>query len=662
MADKHFHQLFADPNNYPGPRRAYTDLLTDYDGFADANAARVTLHGYTSVFPTMMAFMPDDDPGFIYLGHSPTFYTRTPGFANADLDAHTVVLLGDQGSAVIPYVLPDDFADRHAIVRILDDAADTEAAIVAAGGNFAPHVPGGTANSHEVQQRHYILLPPNVADMLVQGSFRLSTRQFYQRVLQPLVAGGHAATHNILFEWWGAASTRTAAGANSAVVRAFPQPGIASRATLQHWCARLVARQLGPVPTAAGPSLNAVVTAVDGVTTQLQAAEAARVAARAAVTTHSERFGQAVTNLLLRFTRVAAEADLPELHRALASYDKRSRDATTLNLALSSASHHVRAINENNLPKATPYLLDLIRGHNLIGSSFELGEGLSPFSIVCLGHPNTKDVLEVAERQAVVESGSSVSLSDAIQFKTKDARFPRTYLQAVDKLWAFVLFLRVYFGENCPVFRTTLAATETIAPMILQLESYFHANPRSGLLVAIKILLYYQNIINIWLRQARDTAVGTDVPGPDYTQLLTTLRMQSYDLLPRVPDTWMEVIRSQNPELYPPERIRGGGPTSSSAGSPQGASGGPVVNPRPDSGLTSRWRSAQLNAVQDLKGKWTSSEPYAVPKVGNDEICLKYQLTGSCKANCPRKATHKSFGADIVTKLNTFLDTCGVPN
>ena len=333
-----------------------------------------------------------------------------------------------------------------------------------------------------------------------------------------------------------------------------------------------------------------------------------------------------------------------------------------MNLALSSASLHVAAINESNLPKATPYLLDLIRGHNLIGNGFELGEGLSPFSIICLGHPNTKDVLEVAERQAAVESGSSVSLNDAMQFKTRDARFPRTYLQAVDKLWAFVLFLRVYFGENCPVYRTTNVATTTVAPMILQLESQFHANPRSGLLVAIKVLLYYQNIINIWLRQARDTPTGTDVPGPDYNQLIMTLRMKSYDLLPRVPDTWMDTIKAQNPDLYPPqaERIRGGGPSTGASSSSSGANA-PVTNTNQDSRLAARWSSARLNMIGDLQGRWTSSEPYAVPKVGNDDICLKYQLVGSCKASCPRKNTHKSFGTDVKNQIHAFLDKCGVP-
>jgi len=51
----------------------------------------------------------------------------------------------------------------------------------------------------------------------------------------------------------------------------------------------------------------------------------------------------------------------------------------------------------------------------------ELGAGLNPFSVVCSGHHNTKDVLVLAERQAIVKAGATVSLSDTLEFKTKDA-------------------------------------------------------------------------------------------------------------------------------------------------------------------------------------------------------------------------------------------------
>ena len=91
----------------------------------------------------------------------------------------------------------------------------------------------------------------------------------------------------------------------------------------------------------------------------------------------------------------------------------------------------------------------------------ELGEGINPFSAICLGHPNTKDVLLLADRQASVESGGSVSLQDSVQFKTKDGRFPKSYLQASDKLWASLCILRIYLGDRHPLCVAAEAAASS---------------------------------------------------------------------------------------------------------------------------------------------------------------------------------------------------------
>jgi hypothetical protein len=463
------------------------------------------------------------------------------------------------------------------------------------------------------------------------------------------------------------------AGVNT-VLPAFDsaQPALADRLRLQHWTGRAVSRLLGPVPSLGGAPLaplHAITTAVDQVRVTLDNAEAARAAEvaaeaarRAAPVDYSDRFGVSVALLLRRFCRVNADADLPELHTTMASYDKRSRDSTTLNLAFSSNATHVPAINETNLPKSTPYLLELIRGHNLVGNSFELGEGLNPFSIICVGHPNTKDVLQLAERQSSVENGSSVSLSDAVQFRTKDGRFPKTYLQATDKLWGLVLFIRVYFGHTHILYTTLSSSVAAVAPMVLQLESLFYSDRKSGLLIAIKVLLYYQHMIGLWLRLARDTPTADAIANPDFSLVLQYLRIQSYDGLPRIPDTWMEVIRTQMPELYPTEqRIRGGGPNSPASSNTGGSSNnGPTQNPRPNQALLTRWTNSGLTTIQSLKDRWNQATPYAAPKDGDKEVCLKYHLTGKCKTGCARANTHKAYTGDLIAAIHTHLDNCGV--
>jgi hypothetical protein len=85
--------------------------------------------------------------------------------------------------------------------------------------------------------------------------------------------------------------------------------------------------------------------------------------------------------------------------------------------------------------------------------------------------------------------------------------------------------------------------------LIQQLESLFYDSKQQGMMVAIRIMLYYQRVVGLYYRKARDT-LGTDVPAPNFEKLIDDLRMQSYDSLPRIPDSWVEVLKVQVPELF----------------------------------------------------------------------------------------------------------------
>ena len=669
MADKTFTQLFGTPGAYPGGALTYDALLAQYVAAADPDDLKALLCRCTDAMPTFVAFCEVDDPGVIYLGHTPVIFQPLLSGATAELDDNIIVFFGDKADAIVPHVLPDAALVLPHATRVHDTAANTRLALAA--NTVCGPLDGTVAGSRLVRHRRTIVLPADWAPRLLTVQPTISTTEFYDQFLAPVVADpALAASHAELLAWWQESCCLTLIGGNHHIQVAHntEQPSVAPRAKLQAWTGRTVTRLLGPVPTIAGVAINGITNAVDRVRTTLEDAETARanalaaeVARRTAPVSYTERFGDSVAQLLRRFCRANADTDLPELHVTMASYDKRSRDSTTLNLAFASNATHIPAINETNLPKSTPYLLELIRGHNLLGNSFELGEGLNPFSIICVGHPNTKDVLLLAERQASVENGSSVSLSDAVQFRTKDGRFPKTYLQATDKLWGLVLFVRVYFGGTHVLFTTLNRSVTEVAPMILQLESLFYTDKKAGLLVAIKVLLYYQHMVSLWLRTARNTSTADPIVDPDFSLVTQFLRIQSYDGLPRIPDTWMETIRSQMPELYSTEqRMRGGGP-GSNAGSPSSSSSnGPVVNPRPNQALLTRWSRSGLTQIVALKDRWTQSTPYAVPKDGANEICLKYHLTGKCKAGCARAATHKAYSGDMITAIQNHLTSCGV--
>jgi hypothetical protein len=76
--------------------------------------------------------------------------------------------------------------------------------------------------------------------------------------------------------------------------------------------------------------------------------------------------------------------------------------------------------------------------------------------------------------------------------------------------------------------------------------------------------------------------------------------------------------------------------------------------------LLTRWTNAALTTIQALKDRWNQATPYAAPKDGDKEVCLKYHLTGKCKAGCARANTHKAYTGDMIAAIHTHLDNCGV--
>ena len=240
-------------------------------------------------------------------------------------------------------------------------------------------------------------------------------------------------------------------------------------------------------------------------------------------------------------------------------------------------------------------------------------------------------------------------MQDASLFKTKDGRFPHTYMQAVDKLWGMAVVVRVYSGEASPIFVALNDGLTEVAPMILNLESEFFRNPKQGLMVAIRIMLYFQRAVNLYYRKARATAMPDVITLPDFDKLADDLRMQLYDTLPRVPDTWMETLATQVPLMAPEQpspRIRGGGDSGPSA-----SSSGPstkVLNPVREptaKALAKRWAEVKGSEGYDKLGSlgdhWTGSGSFDIPKdASGTEACLRYHLEKSCTSKCKHKAAH----------------------
>jgi len=450
MASKTFASLFGlGDDAFSNHDRPYVDTLADFAAVTAAPSHKAEVLGYPDAFPTLCTLISNDDPTSILLGSCPTLYRGIAGIAS-NANNRVIMFLGNLEEGVVPFVVPDDAFGRLPNTEAVNVTIDTNAhhAAYAALGAGVNHIPTITidANSECVQPCQVIVLPQDLATTLVaEPNSHMSFERFWTQVVLPLSTADPVGNKPIV-DFWKAAATVNGPTSNHNMSVATPQPPVTDL-TFWGWARRAATTILSHVPSVNAPGLNQVVAAVSQVANQLQATEQTRVAkanARANLT-FSQRFGTPLAKLVLCFCQVGADANLPNVHQVCASAEKRSRDTSNINICLCTQSLRVSHINTVNLPKVSPWMLDIFCQHDLVGNGMELRAGLNPFSVICSGHHNTKDVLVLAKRQATVEAGAFVSLSDTLEFKTKDAHFPKTYLQASDKLWAFCLLCCIYF-------------------------------------------------------------------------------------------------------------------------------------------------------------------------------------------------------------------------
>jgi len=567
MASKTFASLFGLGDSVLSNHdRPYFNTLAKFNAVTAAPGHKAEVLGYPDAFPTLCAIISDDDPTSILLGSSSTLYRGIAGIASAT-DNRVVMFLGNLEEGVVPFVLPDDTFGCLSNADGVNVTIDTNAhhAAYAALGAGVNHILtiANNAASERVRPRRVIVLPPGLtATLVTKPNSHMSLKRFWTRVVQPLSTADPLRNKPIV-DWWKAATTVNGPNHNMSIDT--PQPPVTDL-TFWGWLCRTESAIFSHVPTVNAPGLNQVAAPVSQVANQLHTTEQARVdeANASANMTFSQRFGTPLANLVLRFCRVGADANFPNDHQVCASNEKHSHDTANINICIYTQSLQTSYINTVNLPKVSPWMLEIFCQHNLVGNGMELGAGLNPFSVVCAGHHNTKDVLVLAERQATVEAGATVSLSDTLEFKTKDARFPKTFPPSLGQAMGLLSPLpRLLWGHARLVHRSTCFTTDRVPShpepgvcVRIQQEG------RIAVLIAIRAMLGYQSRVQASLCSARATPTTDAVAAPDFSRILEAMESQTYDSLPRVPNQWMEIVKAQVVELWPVikvPRIRGGG-------------------------------------------------------------------------------------------------------
>jgi hypothetical protein len=626
--------------------------------------------------PTMVAYVDRTSSSYIQIAHAPTLLGNSPGLAlPGNLRDQLLFLKGWEPDTLEPEVLPRDIFAHAPATRVPLTMADTLTLLNAAGAGSAlgyadaltaADVAAGTARDLEV--RRAVVLPTQWHHRIVQHPHVLTPRQFYDAFIAPLTPA-ELVTHASVCAWWEATCVKGQGHGGNQVTTVGQYPVYVSpphRAMIMRRL-RMKAHSLLSAGGLAGRKDDTITSSVERLRNTLELQETARAVARATPRAFSEKYGIDMATVLHRLCGVGADAQLPPLLRSLAACKEKSTETSIINMALLNAGQADPNINEINLPRCGPHLLSLLRNHNYVGLPLELGDGLTPFAVVCQGHPQNKDILELATKQVAMESGhNTINLSDADTFKVKDVRFPRTLNQVSDKCRAYSTICQVIFGDTNPFVTGLRAGLDITLPQLLQLESLYTHNPRMAMMLGLRFMYWIQCQAFLYWRKVRVRLPGHPaVAQPDYETLADQFATNMHDqALPRLPDSWMSVVKTQLPELYPDtSRIRGGGngnPTSPGGGGTSGRTANLVRNLNSMVSVVQKFAAGGFRSVNELLQRWKNNHGGQAPRIPQcppvGEVCLRWACTNECREDCPRKAAHVHYGNDVQSQICTLID------
>ncbi|MGL4809114.1 MAG: hypothetical protein ACRC4O_10265, partial [Giesbergeria sp.] len=314
---------------------------------------------------------------------------------------------------------------------------------------------------------------------------------------------------------------------------------------------------------------------------------------------------------------------------------------------------------------------EVFRNYQPYSDGSQFAKGLSPFAVVCQGHPEMNAHQELIAQAQMVQSGASVSLADASTLNANRAAFPSGVVVAAEKLYGWSIVLDVFHGVHHPIAVAVRSAVTSLGPSLLRLEMTM-SDSRSGMDVICRVMFDMQQDYMSWVRS---TSNGVTTAIPDFQRLINLVDTHRASCLASLPSGWYMVpgapVRAGDslPAGGPPAA---GGPAPAGGGSGAGGSGGsggaggsngsgrgaPVVNAAVDPVLKRRYDASGHTSIGSLLG----GRAVTVPKRGGKDICLTWALRGSCNSGCKRADNHVRYSVTINRAIGTILNECGVPD
>ena len=659
--------LYADDTQWLDANPDWTQVLNLVGPGSAANTAEALKSAMNMAqrSPITVAFVLAGDPDNIHVGHTLSAFNNDP-LNGCPYDDHIILLVGDDLASAAPVLLPNTSFSRPTGFAAYNTAYMTGAN----GHGAAPavyrfgHQAVGTADTDELRTRRALVLPcEDSSDFLSRVPTGIYTVQhFYNQFLAPHL-GGNAdirAKWSPVEEWWRCACMNVNGGTDSKIAITPTVSGLpAATQALQICISKIRERELARVGVG-GPQLSNA--AFNTGVTQLQqtlnnnAQQRLQFERDRSNKTFTDKFGEHLANLMYKMTGAADDNGLPEVHKVLARAPKGQYYGILSSYVQARAIESLLPVYNGCLPVLTTKLVDqCFRSFQVCGIGNSFGEGLSPFSICCEGHPEFAKVVKRTRQAEIASAGNTTSLADADALTCVDTRYPTAPHMAAEKLYGWSILVDVFHGPDTAIAKNVRAMVLQIAPRMHAVHASAGANA-VGMDYCNRILY---DVTQTYMEWAEATALCQDMAAlpaaPTFKDLISQVRTNRFYSLSPLPMSWYTLL--DNPAPGAPSESRPRSAPSSLESTPRHQTGSvPVFNSHADRDMMVRFRNSGHQTIKAMmEGKNAT-----IPKHQNKSVCLVWALKGECSSNCKRKDLHVRYPGSVNKAIHTFLDKCEV--
>ena len=557
--------IYTDPARWQNPDPGYAACLAVVGGGVNTGSEDVanSISNIATRSPVLLACIITGDPEHIYVLNSPRKFVPDPLHGNA-YDDHIVCLCGNDLDAAYPVVL----SAANAFSRVNNTACLNIATITGANGfaggttRSGPHN-DGDANTDNIRARRVTMLPFSAAGpcLTTRSDGRYGLQEFYDTFIQPGYADANTrAIWAPVLTWFRLAVTDGTAAGNPPVLGITPvtSPIPADTAGLNqvmNACKaelRRMAAPIAPVAALTGAQFAAGINDLQNVI-QTTNTERMNFDRDRATKTFTDVHGLALAEQVQRLCGAGDDSLLPPIHGLMAKGASRQHYGALDYELRARALATELGVDADSAPVASTYLtITVFRDHKIAADGLRLGEGLSPFSVTCGHHTAAAELRRQAQAVATAEAGSQLTVSEAKQLTSSQAKLPANPIEAGQKLQAFSIAVDVYFGVNHRLSVSLRSCTRTIFSSMVRIGQTF-TEPADAQRISCSILFDVQQDVFSWIRRTgscRTLAEADAVPAPTFEKVMEAVRSQQYrGILPNIPDAWQQHLTHRQPEL-----------------------------------------------------------------------------------------------------------------